>query len=279
MSVVLEDNLTGPDFALETTRAAQAPLEGMLPGSGLRLIGIRGAAGAGKDTLAEMICRRFPDRKICRFAGTLRTILSGLTGIPVEKTMSADDKAAPVHAYFTMSGLLQRLRKVSADILGCPLSVEKATQIASVLTGIAAEKFASGVGADVIVSFLPMTVGRLLQVLGTECFRVHLHNDIWVQALFSQWGAAGSPPAVITDVRFPDESAAVRRAGGFVVLIQRPDAKRDDGRDSSHASETSLVAEAPDFVIENTGSLAELEEKLVKLWPLLSKNPLGESPQ
>ena len=62
-------------------------------------------------------------------------------------------------------------------------------------------------------------------------------------------------PVVITDVRYPNEADAIRDAGGILVRIVRPGV--DDG--DTHASETALDDYAVDDIVENRGSVFELE--------------------
>ena len=50
-----------------------------------------------------------------------------------------------------------------------------------------------------------LSVGRLLQLLGTELGRDVFGEDLWVQELARRWRARGEPPLIVTDVRFPNE--------------------------------------------------------------------------
>ena len=104
------------------------------------------------------------------------------------------------------------------------------------------------------------TPGWALQKMGTEGFRDVFGFDFWVVRL--GFDVLGEPNVdfVICDVRFPNEAAAVKSWGGFVVNVVRPvfDGP-DDGRDSNHPSETALDLYADwDGVILNDGSLDDL---------------------
>jgi hypothetical protein len=65
-----------------------------------------------------------------------------------------------------------------------------------------------------------ITVGQMLQRLGTDAVRADLHGDAWVLALFRRFGPAET--VVISDVRTPNEEAAHRRRDGVVVNVVRP---------------------------------------------------------
>jgi hypothetical protein len=94
-------------------------------------------------------------------------------------------------------------------------------------------------------------VRRLLQALGVAV-RTHIGPDTWVDVVLNGMYARG--PVVITDVRFLNEAAAIRRHGGRLVRINRP------GVDpvNSHVSETELALEPVDLTLSNAGSLDEL---------------------
>jgi transposase InsO family protein len=112
-----------------------------------------------------------------------------------------------------------------------------------------------------------MTLGKLLQLLGTECFREVIGQNVWVDATMVPWKKQGRPPIILADTRFPNESAAIRDAAGVVIKIVRTQANREDGRSARHASERALDGEEADFTIENNGTVAELAESFQSLWP------------
>ena len=64
-------------------------------------------------------------------------------------------------------------------------------------------------------------------------------------------------PVVITDVRYPNEAAAIRVAGGILVRIVRPGV--DDG--DTHASETALDDYDADLTVNNAGSLVWFQDQ------------------
>jgi hypothetical protein len=92
-------------------------------------------------------------------------------------------------------------------------------------------------------------VRRLLQVTGTEAVRQVLGESIWVDHIMD--GIVGDENIVITDVRYPDEVAAVKEAGGIVVWIHRDGV----GPVNSHASDNALSAENADYILFNPGDI------------------------
>jgi hypothetical protein len=116
----------------------------------------------------------------------------------------------------------------------------------------------------------PMTVRDLLQRLGTEAMRHGLHNNVWVNALFSDYKpmynvkspmtADTAPNWIITDTRFPNEIDACVNRGAITILVQR-----DSGNHvgTTHASETALDDYNQwDYIVDNTGSVENLRRKV-----------------
>lgn len=98
-------------------------------------------------------------------------------------------------------------------------------------------------------------VRRTLQALGVAVRSVD--PFFWVSAVMDEVEHR-TGPVVITDVRFPNEAATIRDAGGVLVRVIRP------GQDASdqHVSETALNDWKPDFEVLNDGDLHSLLKKV-----------------
>lgn len=96
-------------------------------------------------------------------------------------------------------------------------------------------------------------VRRLLQVMGTEAGRDVLGTNIWVDTVLNR--VRPTEDVVITDCRFPNEAQAVKNRGGHVVRVVRAgvDAAND------HPSETSLDTWPFDMVVDNNGTLEDVD--------------------
>ena len=131
-----------------------------------------------------------------------------------------------------------------------------------------------------------------LQLWGTEVLRLGFHDDIWIASLENR--IKDSDNIVITDCRFPNEIQTIKKLGGKIIrvkrgpepswyetakkanifyfqnnsndlsrdLIEASDALVEMERSNVHASEWHWVGAPFDEVIENDGTLEELENKI-----------------
>lgn len=104
---------------------------------------------------------------------------------------------------------------------------------------------------------------RLLQAMGTEVGREIFGEDFWVDMTMRKVHTNRGSRIVISDVRFPNEANAIQHEGGKVIRIDRPHTTAVN----HHISEHALDGYEFDFTIDNDGTLAELREKVLKLFP------------
>lgn len=97
----------------------------------------------------------------------------------------------------------------------------------------------------------------LLQNLGVAVRNV-IGDDTWVRLVLDAVQPGGR--FVITDVRFPNEVAAIKAAGGTIVRVNRP----GTGPVNAHVSESFDGSEA-DYLLGNTGGLGDLEVNAMRM--------------
>ena len=83
------------------------------------------------------------------------------------------------------------------------------------------------------------------------------------------------PNWIITDTRFPNEMEAVKKRGGITIRVNRPcnicggsgyhKMSCPVSKSGEHYSETALDKSEFDYVIENSGSIEQLTEKVKKI--------------
>lgn len=211
------------------------------------LISISGSAGHGKDATARII----------------QWLLSGsgLGSIPLEEAVKNNKH---LDAFlFDSSGF--EIKKFAG----------KLKEIASILTGVPINKWED---QDFKNEKMPedwgMTYREFLQRLGTEAMRDGLHEDVWVNALFSDYKpqkmSEYNPSRwIITDTRFPNEFKAIKERGGLMLKIVRTE-KDSAGnrilsnhiRSAVHSSETALEGYEFDHIIFNDYGIVELAHKI-----------------
>jgi len=112
------------------------------------------------------------------------------------------------------------------------------------------------------------SIRHFLQVLGTEGMRKLFGEEFWITRLGLELDTLKSD-AVITDVRFENEAEFIRKRGGQIWHVYRPDPSGLNDQAQAHASEAGVAMLLGDRVIKNTGTLKELEAKVVELWTRL----------
>ena len=132
-----------------------------------------------------------------------------------------------------------------------------------------------------------LTPRWILQNWGTEVCRKNFHDDIWIASLENKLRAS-TDDIVISDCRFPNEIAAIKKAGGRVVRVVRgaePEwyqlaVSRNRGPNGNsswalsgrkleqlgiHASETAWVGTRFDAVLDSNGTLEDLYQQVMHL--------------
>jgi hypothetical protein len=118
--------------------------------------------------------------------------------------------------------------------------------------GLRLRPFVDEIGWEGVKNNAPET-REYLQKFGTEFGRNMLGENVWVDLAFDQ--APDGAKVVFSDVRFPNELAAIQSAGGEVWRVDREGV----GPANSHVSETALDNARFDRVIRNCGTLNDLQ--------------------
>lgn len=95
---------------------------------------------------------------------------------------------------------------------------------------------------------------RMMQTLGTEWGRQLINPDLWLIMAHQRLLQSG-PGMIISDVRFDNEAAWIRRHGGRIIHVIRPDTKAVE----AHASEDGIEVKDVDVRLFNNGTLEELQ--------------------
>lgn len=126
-----------------------------------------------------------------------------------------------------------------------------------------------------------LTPRLVLQLWGTEVCRKSFHDDIWIASVENKLRNS-KDSIVISDCRFPNEIASIKRAGGKVIWVQRgitphwydvavqanrgvDAAQRFLVQEGIHASETAWAGTHFDAIIDNNNTLDDLYKQLKSL--------------
>ena len=191
----------------------------------MSLIAICGFQGAGKDTLSNILIKKFGYTKIS-FAGSVKDSVSAIFGWDRQ----------------LLEGVTNESREWREKV---DEWWAKRLQIPN------------------------LTPRWVLQEIGTEVFRNHFHPDIWVASVEKKLEKLAG--VIITDARFKNEIDTIRKLGGIIIHIKRdvPDWYESvlngysEPPSHIHSSEYSWIKNKPDYTIENTGSISELEDKII----------------
>lgn len=133
-----------------------------------------------------------------------------------------------------------------------------------------------GKDKEVIDEYWGISARTAAQKIGTEIFQFEIPKHIpeladlgrafWVYR-FAKWYEAEltkNPDikVVVTDVRFPFEADMIKSLGGSIIKIVRPNQSYQD----MHASETEMDSIPFDFLVDNNGTLEDLEAKVDKIY-------------
>jgi hypothetical protein len=110
-----------------------------------------------------------------------------------------------------------------------------------------------------------VSVRRMMQTLGTEWGRTHVHPDLWIRLALDRHiparERAGQEHFVVSDVRYVNEAEKLRDAGFHILKIVRPGYGDDT---DLHTSETEVDAIQPNFLIRNEGTLDDLATAVIR---------------
>lgn len=132
------------------------------------------------------------------------------------------------------------------------------------------EAHTDGAWKEDVLPWLGRSPRYLMQTLGTEWGRQLVADDVWIRIAAKRWqdmredadGTFGPVAGlVISDCRFENEAAWVRREGGEVWHIVRPNAQAVE----AHASEVGVRFEVGDALLHNSGSLDDLRRNVSAL--------------
>lgn len=116
-----------------------------------------------------------------------------------------------------------------------------------------------------IPSFTPR---KALQMIGTDLFRIHFNNDIWINIIENKIGAMlkNNPNTniVISDCRFTNEFSLIKQfSDSHIIMILREN--NNSINKLYHSSETEWINYNFDVILQNDNSIEDLKTNLKSL--------------
>lgn len=133
---------------------------------------------------------------------------------------------------------------------------------------------------NIYIKEYDMTIGRMLQVIGTDLFRDHFSKRTWIDAMMREYYSTqhnGRMVAwIVPDTRFPNEAdEIIDAAGGSVITVFRTnnDVRETSTRNLNHESETAMDNYTRFFrSVSNDGTLNDLSKRATEItWDIIKK--------
>ena len=114
---------------------------------------------------------------------------------------------------------------------------------------------------------------QILKLLGTECARDILDENVWVNHVKDEYLSAKTSYQnieyfVITDVRFNNEAEWIIENGGSIIQIER-NVPNDRRTDSRHATESGILNSYINHRVLNYGTLEEFNLNTLRIIDLI----------
>jgi hypothetical protein len=188
------------------------------------IIGLCGAQGSGKDTVANILITEYGFVKLT-FASTLKDVVAILFSWPRDLLEGLTEES-------------RLWRETVDDFWSEKLSIS---------------------------GFTPR---KALQMIGTDLFRLHFNNDIWISIVENKISVMlkNNPNIniVISDCRFANEFSLIKKfSDSHIITILRE--KNYSINKLAHSSETEWVNYNFDAILQNDNSIDELKSNLKSL--------------
>ena len=123
---------------------------------------------------------------------------------------------------------------------------------------------------ELTIDWLGRSPRELMQSMGTDWGRHQVHPELWLLLAEKNLEFLGQTHDnargfVISDLRFENEADFVRKRGGMVIHLLRPDASEVN----PHISETGIGMQDNDLVLHNDGAIEDLFGQLDEIFEAL----------
>lgn len=233
------------------------------------ILGITGAIGHGKSTIAEILSKLEPNSRTFETSEVISDVATQLC-------KHFDHKIIKLHDLTSINNWLSYLPANLSKTLNRPIDAKLFLLTPSMIGSTTAEyaklwEFIDWAKSNpelvhtVITQENKANFRPLLQWIGGFCVE-NISPIIWNTELLERAriaGAEGCALAILGGIRFNEEALHVQNNGGLIVEIIRPSIQVQDSSDPTERQRTRIK---PEHIIMNDGSLQELTAKVEKLY-------------
>lgn len=224
------------------------------------IIGITGALGAGKDTVAQMIAKQTPHWVNYSWARPLKEFAEVVFDFPAEHLYGPSDLRSVQHSeaeepeYWPSA--LARFWAVGGEFSREWLVACGRTPAGSNVGSAFVDWFDS-IRRTCERDPSKFTPRYVLQQLGTEFGRMQIQDDVWIRVGRKRLQTFTGKVVTVPDTRFDNEGQEILGLGGEVWQVVRPGTAH-----SSHISEAGISSKFVTRKILNVGTLQDLESQV-----------------
>lgn len=217
--------------------------------------------------------------RIIRFATFLRLALDDLCGVKVTESSTEEGKAKKLPKNWPCS-----FQTRDQHVTFQRAFLEKYSQAKTKISDEQVSKTIQRWNELSLVDGEYITIGQALQYLGTDIFRNLIDNDTWVDLWENEYKTLDAQDreadifcmTLDPDLRFPNEYKKMHELGGFLLKVERKiehvSEYKKDGRSTKHLSENALKDHKFDHVLDNNGTLDELNTQIITLFNSFNEN-------
>lgn len=214
-------------------------------------VGLCGAAGAGKDTVAEMIAQYFSSSsKKYSFAGPVYGLAAAILGTTVAELETRATKEVFQQFHITQRSLENAKDFYDASGLDFYMPFPEAWWAFFPNLEKFIQPYTSLWEPENTIVTLSISPRKMLELVGTELGREILDEQVWVDRIVRDATLNKVRVAVISDVRFENEVLFVKDKGGVVLEVSAP--SNPFAIISNHPSNKGIDPHYIDGVIINT---------------------------
>ena len=217
----------------------------------IKLLGMTGRAGSGKDTAAYMLMKDL-GYKTYALASPIKAIVNSMFGWGEDHAEGSlkEEELSVIFRADRFNEFKHCWSVYNLTVHADSTHVMGLQSILNVLGLSTTQNFGEAIGS--------ISPRKAYQLVGTEWGRA-INDTIWLDIATENI----SKGTIVTDVRFPNERDWLDSLGGKLIHVDRGGYTHTG--ETSHSSEAGLEIKGDDWVLYNKGSLEELRENVEEL--------------